>query len=529
MRNLGAAYATAVTGLESRPCYRVQLANHGGGYADPLDVTDHVASLEVLRPLREGNSASIVLHSPTGQYDPGTGTYALATMPANAEVQIDMGEIIAGVPTYWRVFTGEIARAKPVYGAPTGQVQLECLDRARNYWQYRVTSPMYSPLGATPTYWTAHEIIYDLFSRYAGFAFPADFSLDPAGDWTVLGAVQFLDQPLCLAAMQVVQPQGYRVYFDYWGRLASALLVPIGEPWTWAVAGTLLEGQIKAPMDGPEYQQPAATRILVSGGQYWGTMVSIGEDTVMATSRFAHDYYGWFGHDPYWTVRGGGDAYYTGPFAGFGWGSLEYYLQGPTGKHFKDLGSHVGAYRYDAACGPTGAAAFLVLPVVDRDSILPPAAWSDYYNWAADRHCIRVVMQPDWLGILRDFPPYHAVDVEFDIWGHPIENIYPRIYAQDWRDALTTVWGDILGTVEAPVAQKWDQASLVAEQEMAIASISGMPMSVTLNRLDLRPETGDVWTVENPRAADRKFWVKAVRYAAEPKGAATCLEGYAIA
>jgi hypothetical protein len=67
MRVTSAAYIAALGNPVARPLVRVLLANHGGAFADPLDVTDHLISVDVTRPLRDGNGATIRLHNGAGR------------------------------------------------------------------------------------------------------------------------------------------------------------------------------------------------------------------------------------------------------------------------------------------------------------------------------------------------------------------------------------------------------------------------------------------------------------------------------
>jgi len=505
MRNLApvaAQYATLMGHPVARPCWRVRLANHGGGFADPLDVTSSVASVEIRRPLREGNRATIVLRNRNGQFDPLSGTYAAAVRAQNAQVQVDFGETIAGTAYYWRVFTGGIYSCTPTYEVPASEVTLECLDRGRDLWQYIITSPMYEPTGVTPTYWTAHQIIRDLFERFAGLSWPGDFNLDPVGDWTVLGAVQFQQEPLTPAAAKCLQPSGYRLFFDYDGDVSSALLIPAGAPGGWATAGTILDNNIDLPLDGPIDQEPVATRVRVTGGDCDHDLIVIGDHALVGTSRFAVNLPAGEEH------CGGGDCYYRVPVSAAHW---HLWLQGPVGEVYRGLCSEVTNLRF----GMGSLANFVIAPRVIH---VDPA--SDQMHLGMGRHVVEVEMEAK---------PGTWIDCEFDVEGHKFETYRPRIYCQDWDDTLITRWGELRGNVDCPTALNWVHANTIAHQEMTIAALSGKVAIVNLKRLDLRVEPGDVWTIENPQAASFKVWVRAVHHAMVPNRGKTKLEGYVIA
>jgi len=508
MRVLGAAYTTAMGVRQGNPCFRVRLANHGGVFADPLDVTDHVISCEVSRPLRDGNSATIILHSESGQFAPLSGIYELATKANNAQVQIDLGEVIGGVQYFWRVFTGGINACEPGWGIPVAQVTLECLDGGQNWWQQEITSYFYEAgLGSTPLYYTAHEIIKDLFEAYAGLDPFTDFTLDPLSDWPVLGDVQFEQEPLAIAAAKLLQPKGYRLFFDYDGLVSSALLLPAGLPATWAVAGTIAEEDI-AILDGPKHVEPLATRVRVTGGTSQEAMVNVADHSVLGTTRYAYDHPG--GNKIY----GGSDCYYLVEVNAY---RIQMWIQGDVKALWREHCSHLAELRFSKS----SLADFAIAPVGVVPFVNEVLADSDEYHGGMDRHVACVELD-------TGDKPWLWIDLEMDVWGHPYQIISPQVYAQDWDNALIASWGEKGASVEAPIAQDWNDAWRVADLEMTIASLSEFPSTVTLKRFDLRIEVGDVWLVENSRGANFKLWVKQINYGASPKGGITKLTGYRV-
>jgi hypothetical protein len=494
MRALGAAYDAAVASREARPCWRIQLAGWGGA-PDPLDITDHVALVDVDRPLRDGNSATIRLSNETGQFDPVGGLYAAAVQPANAEVRIDFGEILGGVPTYWRVFTGEIHAAMPDYRTETGMIDLECLDRGINVWQHTIASPEYYSAGATPAYYTCHQIVEDLFTRFAGFA-PADFNLDPLSDWQLDRAAQFEQEPIASAAGKCLQATGYRMWFDYYGRVTSGLLIPTGAPATWAVAGTILEENI-AQIDGPSAQPPTATRVQAVGGGYPWPMWNIGEPTIWATARW-----GWGGGpDPGdWS----GDIRST--TMGAVGGQVTLHIWGDPGNIYRSGGSYL-----DITYEVGGAGCFTVLP-----GIVPG---TEIYDWALGRQVLDIYFQQ------TDLMPAR---IQMDLWGYPMAIVNHQVFVQHWNELLRARWGERRLTIDNPLIYTWTQGDNVTDQEMTVAELSQYPASVMLSRPDLRIEPGDVWTVENPRGGAFTLWVERVIHAANDRTGETRLEGYVI-
>ncbi len=503
MRALGAAYTTAMALATARPLWRVRASAHGGAFADPFDLTPWVESVEVSRPLREGNAASISLRDPAGQFDPISGTYADAVRAANGTITIEMGEVLAGVPTYWPVMTGQVFSNQPRYDSAEGSVELEILDRALNPWQYSVTPPLYDATAGTPIYWTAHEIIIDVFERFCGFSNPADFNLDPAGDWTLLGAIQFSQESVGQIALDCLQPNGYRVWFDYDGRLTSGLVIPAGLPGAWAVAGTILAAEI-ASIDGPNDAEPAATRVRVTGGPAVADMVDIGEMEVLGTTHIRMDN----SVPTYYDANG---DVYSSDMIGPQWYSV--WFQGPEETTYRSFCSGIGPIRY--LSGDDTAATWTTAPhIVYTD----PA--SDDYHAGMKRHVVNV----NWHMNPADGP----VDCEVDVMGHRYDIIRPTIYSQEWNDTLIAAWGEKSRSIENPLIYDWTVGALVAGQEMTIASLSARPASVILGRIDLRWEAGDVVNITNPRGATFKLWIVRMSHSAQVSGATTRLEGYVI-
>ncbi|HUW96726.1 MAG TPA: hypothetical protein VMW58_13165 [Anaerolineae bacterium] len=514
MRDLGAdavAYAAAQLESVAHPVWRVLLAGHGdGAIDDPLDITPWVDSVEVGRPLRSANGATITINNEAGQFDPISGIYAAAVRAANATVQIEMGERLAGVATYWRVMTGEIHTNSPRYGSATGLVELEVLDRAKNPFQHIITSPLYGPEGATPTLWTAHEVIIDLFERFYGFTWPGDFNLDVLGNWDLLGGAQFSQEAVAVAAAMCLQPSGYRLWFDYEGRVTSGRLIPVGLPATWAEVPFTLPATSIASIDGPVDTEPTSTRVRVIGGTHPEEMVSIADHSVLGTTHFIFKFDG----NNYTIYEANGDVYYA-----FEVGErfhLHLWFQGAEEVDWRDLCSEVGPIRYNI--GDDTAAFWLHLPEVIHTD---PA--SDFYHAGMKRHVVEVSLH------VQSIPPPAEIDCEIDVLGHRVEVIHPLVYVQEWSDALIAIWGDNSMSVENPLIQLWDQGALIAEQEMTIATLSHHPVTVTLKRLDLRIEPGDVQPIENPHGADFKMWVRVVSHGAAVGDARTSIEGYVIA
>lgn len=506
MRVVAAGYPTALATPGARPLWRVRLANHGGVFADPLDVTDHVLSVEVTRPLRDGNSATIVLVSETGQYDPLYGLYALAVKTANAEVQIDMGEVLAGVPTYARVMTGRILSCLPRYDVGTGGVELEVVDRVTNPWQYRVTSPYYDLTGATPAFWTAHQIIQDLFERYYNFTWPGDFNLDVAGDWTLLGPAQFTDESVAVMANKLLQPKGYRFFFDYDGDASSAALIPAGPAAGWPILGTVLAHNVER-VTGPQDVQPDATRIRILGGGTDHDMVAIGDHSVLATGNYDVGFGGSTRGDR--SNIGGSDVYYWVKVTNQ-W--YELWLQAAQKEIWRAYVSHVGPIRYQI--GDDTVATWAIAPHVHH------VGASDSYHGGMDRHVANVGLQMA-LAVAE-------VVCEMDVLGHKFEVCRPQVFVQRWDDTLIATWGEIPRDIENPLVQHWNQAVVVGDQELVLAQLSGRPVTVDLKRLDLRIESGDVWTIENPHGTDFPMWVRTVNHGAGGSNASTSFEGYVL-
>jgi hypothetical protein len=426
---------------------------------------------------------------------------------ANAEVQIDFGEVLAGVATYWRVMTGRVHTNYPRYDSNSSTVELEVLDRSPNPWQYSVTSPVYDVFGATPTYWTAHAIIKDLFSTHYGFTDPADYSLAAGGDWTLLGPCQFSQQAVALAAAQCLQPNGYRVFFDYNGDLSSALLVPAGLPAAWAVAGTIPAENI-ASIDGPEDTEPSATRVRVVGGETDHDLISIGDHEVLGTTRFMIVRNG-LGHLTD-SVTGTGDAYYVVHVGATVW---ETWFKSQSDDDFRDGCSDLYPIRYVA--GDDTAATWTVAPHVDH---VDPT--SDVRHGGMERHVVNVDCTVA-IGCLN-------IDCEYDVRAHPVAYGRQKPYCQAWSDPLIAIWGETAQEISAPLAQHWNRAKIIADQEMTIAGLSVVTAAITLKRIDLQIEPGDVWTIENPNGADFDLWIRSVSHGAGQRNAQTTIDGYVV-
>ena len=498
MRALGAAYTDAVTGRESRPLVRVLLAGHGGAFDDPFDVTDHILSCEVERPLRSANAATIRLVNETGQFDPVSGVYAAAIAPANAEVQIDMGELIDGVATYWRVMTGEIHTADPNYNSDAPTIDLEVLDRGRNPWQYVMTSPLFYDAGTTPVYVTCHDIVRGLFEEFAELVAPGDFNLDPASDWQLDRAVQFEQEALAPAACKCLQAVGYRMWFDYQGRVTSARLIPAGAPGTWAVDGVILDDNVER-IDGPSASKPNATRVRIVGGKYPWPMWNIGEPALWASATYRHDDTGAIppavgGGDCYWAEQGINDR------------SWWYHIQGPIGKSYRMNESYLEV-EYEAG----GAADFVTVPRVQPGG--------EAYNFGWDRQTI----------LIRFYQTVGTnVDMTLNVFGYPLTLVNHQVFSQAWDEGMRAQWGETSHVIDNPLIYTWNQGEEVSEQEMTISVLSLLQASVALKRLDLRVEAGDVWTVENPKGADFTLWVRRVSHGVAPERGETFIEGYVI-
>ena len=498
MRALGAAYDAIIAGRPTRPCWRVRLANWGGA-PDPLDITDKLVLFDVERPLRSGNAASIRLNNETGLFDPVNGTYALAVQPCNAEVQVDLGEVEGGVAVYNRVMTGEIHAALPNYAGTVAMLDLEVLDRGMNVWQHPITSREYVIAGATPVYYTAHEIIEDLFTHFAGFG-PADFALDPASDWQLDRSVQFEQEGLAVAASKVLQAAGYRMWFDYLGRVTSGLLIPTGLPAAWAVAGTILAENI-AQIDGPSAQPPTATRVQAVGGGYPWPMWNIGEATLWASCRWA-----WSGDSN--PADWNGDIRLVEAFGLPGQVTLHIWGPEGEGRFYRPDCSYL-VITYDIG----GPGSFVTAPAI--------VAATEYYDTALGRQLLDIYFRQT---IGQD------VMMQVDIWGYPCVQVNHQVFVQNWNETLEARWGERRLTVDSPLIYTWTQGQTVTRQEMTIAELSPFQATVSLKRQDLRIEAGDVWTVENPKGGDVKLWVRNVTHAVAVQAgqARTQLEGYVI-
>jgi len=518
MRDLGvdaAAYNAALGEPVSRPCARVYLADHGdGGFADPLEVTAWVASIEVARPLRSGNSARITLHSENGQFDPVGGIYAAAVRARNAEVRIEMGEILAGLPTYWRVMTGTIVECKPTYGRPVRTVVLFVTDLA-DLWTNAQTSPAYQIRGATPLYWTAFEVLADLLEKFGGFAWPDDFALDALSDWDIMKTLQFDQMSVAQMAAYVMQPKGYRVWFDYLGRLASGLLLPAGLPGAWPIAMVVPRANVRS-VDGPSSQDPTSTRIRVIGGEADHPFSRITDDSVWASGSFGAQFR--------YVVFSGASAITTGGDVlncditevwappNLTW-TISLGIGGPIGERFRAGASVVSEIRMTT--GTIGD--FLTAPYV--------LGGSDLYNDTSDRQNATVRFQ--MRRALGD--PLLTIAFDFDVAGHATEYVYPRVYVQHWNDALIDRFGQLKGEVEGPAVWNWNDGFTVATQEMTIATLSENRSRVLLERLDLRIEAGDVVTIEDPGGGAFALWVREVQHGVTPSRGSTQLSGYVVA
>ncbi|HUU89593.1 MAG TPA: hypothetical protein VM238_00125 [Phycisphaerae bacterium] len=512
MRALGAAYTTALGEPVSRPCARVWLANHGGAFADPLEVTDHVASVELARPLRSGNSARITLHSEDGQFSPVGGIYAAAVRARNAQVRIEMGEILAGVPTYWRVMTGTIVECKPSHGRPLRTVVLFVTDLA-DLWTNVQTSPAYQIREATPVYWTAFQVLADLLEKFGGFTWPDDFALDALSDWDIVKTLQFEQMSVAQMAAYVMQPKGYRVWFDYEGRLASGLLVPAGLPGTWPIAMMVPRANVRS-VDGPSSEDPTSTRIRVIGGEADHPFSRITDDSVWASGLFI----GRFLYGRVATVIStGGDVLDLTQTLAFAppnsTSTISLAIGGPIGEQFRAGASVVSEIRMTT--GTIGD--FLTAPYV--------LGGSESYNDTSDRQNATVRFQ---VHRAMGDPPLD-IGFDFDVAGHATEYVYPRVYVQHWNDALIDRFGQLKGEVEGPAVWNWNDAHLVAVQEMAIATLSENRARVLLERLDLRIEAGDVVTIEDPGGGAFKLWVREVQHGVTPSRGSTQLSGYVVA
>jgi len=511
MRTLGAAYDAALAQPVARPCFRVQFAGHGGVFADPFDATQHVAHVEVTRPLRAGNAATILLHSEGGQFDPASGAYALAVMPANAQVRIDLGEVLNGVETFWRVFTGEVASCRPRYGVPVQTVELECLDRAINPWQHEVTTPNYGISGVTPVGWTAHLIIRDLFERFLGFVWPGDFALDPASDWTLENDLQLQQSAICDAAEAVLAPVGYRLYFDYWGRAASGLLVPAGAPAAWPLNLTVpAENVANDGIDGPTVEPPEATRVQVVGGLADHDLAQIGQDSIWATVRV--HVLAYKAAPMQWGLQSvSGDAFSWTLGLPIPWSTFNISVNGRREDQYRVGASAVSEIRF--VQGNVGL--FSTPPYV--------VFGSESYDPIDERQEAQVRMV-----FLEPVGTPTHLEFEFDVSGHQGKPVRPQVYAQAWDDALIGRWDEKRARVDAPACFNWNRAHLVAGQEMTVASLSESQSGIPLCRLDLRIEPGDVVDVENPGGATVRVWVREVFHSCAPDRSETHFEGYVI-
>ena len=511
MRALGAAYTTAMGEPAARNTVRVYLAGHDGLYADPLEVTDWVADVEVERPLRSGNTARITLHSEDGQFDPVGGDYADAVRARNAEVRIDMGEVLAGVATHWRVMTGTIVKCIPSYDSPVRTVHLYVIDLA-DLWVGSYTSPAYALRGTTPTNWTAFEVLADLLDRFGGRAYPADFDLDPASDWELPNTLQFEQMSVLDMCAHVLQPKGYRVWFDYWGRLASGLLVPAGAPAAWPVAMTIPRANVDR-IDGPSSEVPTHSRVRVIGADSDHAFGRITDDTLWATGSFTGEFTYGFGTS---NVATGGDVLdiTITPvlFPPDHTWTIDLGIGGPQGEEFRGGGSVISEIRMTTG----NVTDFLTAPHIPIGS--------ESYNAVSERQNATVRFQMH--RVAGD--PLLPIAFEFDVAGHQSEYVEQPVYAQDWDDALIGRYGHLKGEVEAPAAWNWNDADTIAEQEMTIGTLSENQARVLLNRFDLRPEAGDVVTVEDPGGGAFKLWIRQVQHGARPSSGNTQLVGYVI-
>jgi len=238
----------------------------------------------------------------------------------------------------------------------------------------------------------------------------------------------------------------------------------------------------------------------VGGGYPW-PMWNIGEATMWATCRWA-----WSGDSNPSDWNGDIRLIETGGVPG----QVTLHIWGPEGegRFYRPDCSYL-AITYDIG----GIGSFVVPP-----AIVPG---SEYYDTALQRQLLDIYFRQT---IGQD------VMMQIDIWGYPCVQVNHQVFVQNWNETLEARWGERRLTVDSPLIYTWTQGQTVTQQEMTIAELSPFQATVSLKRQDLRIEAGDVWTVENPKGGNVKFWVKTVTHAVAVQAgqARTQLEGYVI-
>ena len=498
MRALGAPYTAAMLEPTRRPVWRVQVTGWGG-VPDPFDLTPWVTGIAIRRSLREiVPECDITLNNGDGEFDPLAGVYAAVIAPGDPVFTVEMGEVLAGVPTYWTVYTGRVVSHSSPYDTTGSETSLRLGPRSRDLTSVQTTSGLYGADGMAPATWQANDIVEDLFTRHGGLA-PADFNLSALA--FPIGDVQFDNANLLEAAAQCLQPKGYRLWFDYDGRLTSGLLIPAA----FASVLTIPAGAVERV---PEItlQPPVANRIMVAGGPAETLRPEVGEGQEWAKSS-----YGW-DHPGDHNQLGGGDCEeykLECPEGALNYYGARYRMVGPQGQHFRR--SFITNITFQSLnIWP----AFNVTPDID-------------YEWWNDveerQECF--VMWESFRGPGEDGM---IIAFTFEVWGYPYQWVRPSIDVQTWDDDLIVAYGERKRTVQAPLAHDYDLAERVANDELILAQKSVLPGSATLRGCDLRIEPNDVVTITRPTGGAFDLWVHSLRLGCGPAGVETMLEGYCL-
>jgi len=270
--------------------------------------------------------------------------------------------------------------------------------------------------------------------------------------------------------------------------------------------------------EGPHAQAPSATRIFVTGGPAPEKKVVIGDAEVYATTRV---YLRLAQNAGVLSVLssdlGGGDCVSVSLSLGiFGTGPIHLILlmAGPRERVFRPYYSYTSAPRVNG------------VDKMSVDGLQAGIDGPDSYNATMLRYeCAVSITLGDTIGDNE----IGSMDFDFDVLGYPEVYSYPPVDVQAWSDPLIAIHGEIPAKVTAKVAQSFDDACTVAENELIFVEKTTSPMDdVPLAGLDLRIEPGDVVTANRRGKPAVDLWVQGVTQSADGTRGSTVLTGYAV-
>ncbi len=432
-RSLGAAYTAMVGDRTIRPTCRVYVY-YGEGPTE-LEITSYVQEVTCTYSFdHEAGRADISVVNDRGIFDPVGGSLAAALAENNKVV------IKAGLGNeVFSIFTGRLASGSVDYGPlPSSILRVTAYDMGKTLWEKRITSDVFEAA-------EVNDILTAILTDECGVA-PDNINLAPQS--YEVEQIQFVDEVAMDVGLMLMQPNDYRLYWDYDGNIVSkANAAPGTSSWDYDGRHVMRESY--------EWDDPAANKVVVLG-RNGETTESLGEEVLFGYMLGDILRHGRTLNGIHWADVTGGQVY------------RECRLAKNTDPAVGKGDSHSDAWW-------TAVFADHAEPWTDEEE------YSETVKTAGDG----IAPGVRWL-----CPGSDDHYLQASVYGKPITSTTPRVNGSDEDTDLIAQYGEVLLEIDNPVIQTDEDAATVAAAVLARIKNSRYRPTITVLQ-NLTHEPGD--------------------------------------